>query len=79
MLAVLARLQMKMTQAEVWAALTVNAAYALGLEREIGALDVGYAADFVVFEGDLSDLFYEVGSHPVAQVWRSGRRAFKKN
>ncbi len=74
---VLARANMQMTLPEVLAAYTVNAAAALGLEKNFGALMKGMTADFLVLEEgrSLTSLFYEVGpdlSHrAVASVWRS--------
>jgi imidazolonepropionase len=53
---------------------TVNAACALGLGN-VGRLEVGCAADFVVLEsGDWRDLIYAMGANPVREVWISGRR-----
>ena len=75
---VLARTCMQMTLPEIFAAYTVNAAAALGLENEIGALTKGRRADFLVLHSGagLWDLFYEIGpkrSHAaIASVWRDG-------
>ncbi|MFN7729068.1 MAG: imidazolonepropionase [Bdellovibrio sp.] len=69
----LARLEMKMTLPEVWAALTYNAACALKLQAEIGSLEAGKFADFVVLAEDWRSLFYSIGHHPVTSVWREGR------
>lgn len=70
---VLARLKMQMTQAEVLSAMTVGAAFALGLEHEVGSLTAQHQADFSVFEGTLSELFYSIGHHPVRAVYKSGQ------
>ncbi|HEX4924522.1 MAG TPA: imidazolonepropionase [Bdellovibrionales bacterium] len=72
----LARLEMKMTLPEVIGAYTVGAAHALGLEKQLGSLQKGRLADFVVLDGGWRDLFYQIGHMPVAQVWREGKRAF---
>lgn len=77
---VLARTCMQMTLPEVFAAYTVNAAAALGLGEELGAIEKGRKADFIALHAgkDLWDLFYEVGprkSHTaIASVWREGVR-----
>ncbi|MGE0529599.1 MAG: amidohydrolase family protein, partial [Bdellovibrionales bacterium] len=69
---VLARVQMKMTRAEVLAAYTMGAAWGLGLERERGALTLGKQCDFTVLDGSWGELFYSVGYHPVTAVYRRG-------
>ena len=70
----LARLKMQMSWPEVMAAYTVGAAYALGLEREIGSLTVGRVCDFCVLDGHLEELFLEAGRMPIHSVFRSGVR-----
>jgi imidazolonepropionase len=71
---ILARVQMKMSLQEVIAAYTIGAAYALGLERELGSLTPGKLCDFVVLEGGIEELFLEIGRQPVARLYREGRR-----
>jgi len=71
---VLARLEMKMSLPEVIAGYTVGAAHALGLGADLGSLDVGKFCDFIQLSGSWRDLFYGVGHHPVAQVYKEGRR-----
>jgi imidazolonepropionase len=72
---VLARLEMKMTLSEVFAAYTLNAAFALGMEKTKGSLEINKDCDFSIMEGDdLSMFFYSVGKHPVKEVWKSGSR-----
>jgi imidazolonepropionase len=63
-----------LTPQEALVAGTVNAAGALGLE-DVGRLEVGCAADFLVLESaDWRDLVYTMGAHPVREVWIGGRR-----
>lgn len=69
----LARLEMKMTLPEVISAYTLGAAYALGRAQQIGSLESGKQCDFVYLDGELKDLFYSLGHHPVRQVWSGGR------
>lgn len=72
----LARLEMKMTLPEVLAAYTFNAAKALGLEHVKGSIQTSRKADFVVLDGDINDLFYQIGHFPVSEVWKSGQKTF---
>lgn len=71
---VLARLEMKMTLPEVLVAYTYNAACALKREDLVGALTPGRRADFIVLSDDFESLFYQVGYHPIAQVYRGGEK-----
>lgn len=71
---VLARVEMKMTLAEVICAYTLGAAYALGKNLELGTLTGGKWCDFSVLSGSWRELFYSVGHHPVVEVYRSGER-----
>ena len=43
----------KLNREEALRGFTLDAAYSLGLERELGSLEVGKRADLVVFAGDL--------------------------
>jgi imidazolonepropionase len=64
----LASTQMKMSPAEAVTAATINAAYSLGLGDEIGSLEAGKRADFVIHDcDDYRELGYFAGiEHPVA-------------
>ncbi len=68
----LARIKMKMTQAEVLVALTLGGAKALGLQDSRGALCAGYRCDFSVLRGSWRDLFYSIGQNSIAQVFIGG-------
>src|SRR6202043_3728745 len=48
----LACTQLRMTPAEAITAATINAAYALRREKQIGSLELGKAADIAIFEVD---------------------------
>lgn len=69
---VLARIEMKMTQAEVIAAMTLNAAHALNKARTHGSLEIHKHADFIALDCDWRELFYSVGRHAIAKVFRGG-------
>jgi imidazolonepropionase len=63
-----------LTVQEAFLAGTVNAACALGRE-DVGRLEVGCAADFLVLEGaDWRELVYTMGANAVREVWIGGRR-----
>ncbi|MGH9832206.1 MAG: imidazolonepropionase [Blastocatellia bacterium] len=70
----LAATQMKMLPAEAITAATINAAYSLGLGDEIGSLEAGKQADFVIYDcADYRELGYFAGiEHPVG-VYVGGR------
>ncbi len=64
--------QMKMLPSEAIAALTLNAAAALGLSDRIGSLEPGKQADLIVCDvPDYRQLFYHFG---VSHVWRVVKR-----
>jgi imidazolonepropionase len=66
--------QMRLTPAEALAACTINAAWALGLQEEIGSLAPGKQADFLILDSDDYRLIpYHAGHNPVAAVYCSGQ------
>lgn len=72
----LAATQMKMMPAEALTAATINAAYAVGRGREIGSLEVGKRADFVIHDtADWRELAYFAGVEHAAEVYVGGVRA----
>lgn len=59
--------------AQVWHMATINAASALGLASEIGSLDVGKRADFVMWEvPNHGAVVHRLGSNLVHRVYRDG-------
>lgn len=67
---------------------TLNGAKALGLDREIGSLEIGKAADICAVRLDeletrpmfdpVSHLVYVAGRHQVSDVWVAGRRLLRQ-
>lgn len=76
----LACTQMKMTPAEALSAATINAAYSLGRGDEIGSLEKGKRADFVIHDcEDYRELAYFFGIEPASRVYCSGQVVFDRN
>ncbi|HLK47942.1 MAG TPA: imidazolonepropionase [Bryobacteraceae bacterium] len=72
----LACTQMRMTPAEALTAATVNAAYSLGRGPQIGSLEAGKRANFVVYGcGDYREIPYHFGVNLVTGVWVRGAPA----
>ncbi|HTD57139.1 MAG TPA: amidohydrolase family protein, partial [Silvibacterium sp.] len=70
----LACTQMKMTPAEALTSATVNAAYSLNRGDEVGSLEIGKVADFVIHDAeDCRELPYFFGDHQAASVFVSGQ------
>ena len=67
--------QMKMTPAETLTAVTINAAWSLNLAAQVGSLERGKSADFVVHEaGDYREIPYFLGTRRPAMVYAKGER-----
>ena len=71
----LATLQMKMTVEESLTAATLNGAYSLRLAEEVGSIEVGKRADFVLLDApSYLHLVYHFGVNLVMAVYRDGTR-----
>ena len=76
----LACTQMKMTPAEAITAATINGAYSLGRGDELGSLERGKRADFVIHDcEDYRELAYFFGVEHASLVYTSGQLAFSRN
>ncbi len=64
---------MKLSPLEALVASTLNAAYAISLEKMVGSLDIGKYADFTILDGETpSILAYHMGVSPVKKVYKRG-------
>jgi imidazolonepropionase len=70
----LACVEMRMTPAEALTAATMNAACSLGMGGEVGSLEAGKQADFLIHEfGDYRELAYYIAAPLRPQVFVGGR------
>ncbi len=75
----LACAQLRMTPAEAIAAATINGAYALRRERQIGSLEVGKRADLAVFDvDDYREIPYYFGVNTCWMTMKEGESTFQK-
>src|SRR5436190_23429684 len=69
----LASTQMRLTPAEALSAATINAAYSLGRGDEIGSLEPGKQADFVIHDcDDYREIAYFFGRDTARRVYIGG-------
>ncbi len=62
-----------LTPEEALSAVTINAAYVLGLDQEMGSLEAGKQADLLILDSDRLEMIpYRAGHNPVAEVMIRG-------
>jgi imidazolonepropionase len=72
-------LNMKLSVYEALVAVTLNAAYAVQMAKDVGSLDVGKYADFLLLDGDSpAILAYHAGVSPVLEVYKRGELVFSQ-
>jgi imidazolonepropionase len=75
----LACTQLRMSPAEAIAAATINAAYSLRREKQIGSLETGKQADIAIFEvEDYREIPYYFGVNKCWMTVKKGRPVFQK-
>lgn len=73
-----ASLIMKMTPEEVIQAVTINAAAALGIEKEVGSIEIGKIADITIFDSqNLAFMIYHFGINNTKTVIKNGKVVYK--
>jgi len=76
----LASTQMRMTPAEAITAATINAAYSLNRGSQMGSLEIGKRADFVIHDcSDYREIGYFVGVEPALVVYIGGQCVYRKH
>ncbi|MBI3124131.1 MAG: imidazolonepropionase [Ignavibacteriales bacterium] len=76
----LASLNYKMSAEEIISAVTINSAYAMGLQENIGSLEIGKQADFAIFEAkDISEIIYNIGINLNKYTIKKGKIVYSRN
>jgi imidazolonepropionase len=76
----LACTQLRMTPAEAITAATMNSAYSLGREKQIGSLEVGKLADISIFDvDDYREIPYYFGMNTCHTTIKRGQIAYSKS
>jgi len=71
---------MRLLPAEAIAAATYNAAFVVSREREVGSLEPGKRADFLILGcSDYREVPYRFGTNPVERVFIEGNEWFGEN
>jgi len=66
--------QMKLLPEEAIAAATINAAHAIGVQRDVGSIEEGKKADMIILDTmDYRDIAYRFGENHVSTVIKEGR------
>ena len=73
----LACLFMDLTVEEAFKAATYNGAKSLGLENQVGSVELGMKADLIIWDLDsLIDIPYYISNHPIQKVIKNGNIVF---
>jgi imidazolonepropionase len=76
----LAVMNMNMTPDEALTGATLNSAYAIGMAEQVGSLEVGKQADFLLLDGESpAILAYHAGVSPIVAVYKNGEPVTQSN
>ncbi len=76
----LAALNYKMSAEEIISAVTINSAYAMGLQENIGSLEIGKQADFAILEAKyISEIIYNIGINLNKYTIKKGKIVYSRN
>ncbi|MEO6588376.1 MAG: imidazolonepropionase [Pyrinomonadaceae bacterium] len=65
----------KILPAEAINAVTINAAFAVGLGKKLGSIEVGKSADFLVLDSsDYREVCYEFGGNLIESIYKNGQK-----
>ncbi len=71
--------QMRLTPAEAWSAATINAAYAIGMEKLVGSITKGKQADIIIWDAENHrQVPYFYGENLVDIVIKKGKIVWRK-
>jgi imidazolonepropionase len=80
MILALACTQLRMTPAEAISAATINSAYSLGRDKQIGSLEVGKLADISIFDvDDYREIPYHFGMNTCHTTIKRGQIVYSKS
>jgi predicted amidohydrolase YtcJ len=72
--------QQRLSREETIQAFTLDAAYAAFMENEVGSIEVGKRADFIVLDRDIMQIpADQIPQTQVLQTWLDGQQVFSRN
>jgi len=78
MIMTLACLKLHMTPAEAFVAATVHAARALGVDHQVGSIEIGKPADMVLWNAEnVETIAYHFGVNLVSKVFKAGKLVYQ--
>jgi imidazolonepropionase len=70
--------KLKMSPSEILNAVTINAAYHLRIDKEVGSIEIGKKADLVIMDSkNLEYIIYHYGINHVKDVFKNGKLVIK--